>query len=266
MTDRFKRLELHRAQPVEQPRTQEEQLQLGEPRRTAQTHLVAALTADRLGRYDEALQFYTRALREKRTLIAAWVGQVQMLVELGEYDEARLWSDKALELFKNNGDLLAAKAQACTRLRDRRAAHACSDASLAATGSSPLRWQARGEVLLARGEARSRECFEKSLAEPVADWFDNLRIARIHLFHDKAAAALRYCQTAAEMQPGHVYTWYLIALCQRALGWHSAALGSLERCLELDGTYGEARAAMHTLGAETLLTRFGAWLTGWRKR
>ena len=39
-----------------------------------------------------ALQLYTRALGQNRAVIPAWVGQVQMLVELGEYHEARLWA------------------------------------------------------------------------------------------------------------------------------------------------------------------------------
>ena len=30
-------------------------------------------------------------------LTAAWTGQVRMLIELGEFREAKLWADKALE-------------------------------------------------------------------------------------------------------------------------------------------------------------------------
>ena len=48
-------------------------------------------------------------------LVAGWVGQVQMLVQLQEYPEADLWSRKGLELFPNNGELLAGRAQAFCR-------------------------------------------------------------------------------------------------------------------------------------------------------
>src|SRR5262249_50249458 len=131
------------------------------------------------GQFEPALRLYTRSLEANRGLIPAWVGQVQMLVQLEELHEARLWSDKALELFRNNGELLAAKAQACARLKDTKAAIACSDGALAVPGSSPWRWIARGEVLLATGQRQSEDCFRKALLEPAADWFDRVFIARI---------------------------------------------------------------------------------------
>ena len=125
------------------------------------------------GRFEPALRLYTRALQEQRTMIPAWVGQVQMLVQLDECHEAHVWCDKGLELFRNNGELLAAKAQACTRLNDLKSAFACSDASLAAPGSSPWRWIARGEVLLARRHKLVAECFQKAVVEAATDWFDH---------------------------------------------------------------------------------------------
>ena len=56
------------------------------------------------------LRFYSRALEEDKTLIVGWVGQVQMLVQLGELKEAETWARKALELYPNNPELLAGRA------------------------------------------------------------------------------------------------------------------------------------------------------------
>ena len=50
----------------------------------------------RAGLYENALKFYSRALELDRSLVAGWVGQVQMLVQLEEYPEAELWSRKGL--------------------------------------------------------------------------------------------------------------------------------------------------------------------------
>ncbi|MBM4043382.1 MAG: tetratricopeptide repeat protein, partial [Planctomycetes bacterium] len=61
------------------------------------------------GSHDAALRSFSAALGENPLLLDAWVGQLRMLLELGEYPEARLWADKALEKFPNHAQVLAAK-------------------------------------------------------------------------------------------------------------------------------------------------------------
>ncbi|HEV8293470.1 MAG TPA: tetratricopeptide repeat protein, partial [Tepidisphaeraceae bacterium] len=104
----------------------------------------------RLGLYESSLKYYSRALEVDKSLVAAWVGQVQMLIMLGEYPEAELWSRKALELFKNNAELMAARAQALCRTGDLKEAQAMCDAALGQQGQSAYPWLARGEVMVAR--------------------------------------------------------------------------------------------------------------------
>ena len=67
----------------------------------------------RNGNFENALRFYSRALEEEKTLIVAWVGQVQMLVQLGEHPQAELWSRKALEYFPNQPELMAGPRRQC---------------------------------------------------------------------------------------------------------------------------------------------------------
>jgi tetratricopeptide (TPR) repeat protein len=226
-------------------------------------YLVRANEEYHWGRFEAALRFYTRALREDRSGIPAWVGQVQMLVQLGECHEARVWGDKALELFHDNGELLAAKVQACVRLGDRRAGMACSDASLQAPGSSPWRWIVRGEALLAEEQSHHEECLQKALTEPGADWFDRVIISRIYAYYQRFTNAMCYLKEALEQEPTHGYTWFELGNCQRALALESAARTSYERCLELRPDYREARQAIAELGAGTPLL---AWLGGLFRR
>lgn len=208
------------------------------------------------GRFEPALRFFTRALQEDRTMIPAWVGQVQMLVQLDECHEARVWSDKGLELFRNNGELLAAKAQACARLKDFRSASACSDASLAAPGSSPWRWIARGDVLLAQRAKFAAECFQKAVAEPLVGWFECVVIAQVHMYYGRVTNALHYLKQALELEATHGYIWFEMGNCQQALGLLPAAAQSFERCLELRADYEEAERALGSLsGASSLLAR-----------
>lgn len=246
-------------------RSQHEHILAREP--TSEEHFARAREHHHWRRFEEALRLFTRALNEDRNLVPAWVGQVQMLVELGEYHEARVWSDKSLDLFRENGELLAAKAQACARLRDFKAGLACSDGSLRAPGSSPWRWQARGELLVARNDRLARECFQKALAEPAADWFDRVIIARICSYYRQASSALRYLKDAIALEPTHGCIWFEVGICQRELGLAVAARDAYERCLELAPDFVPARRALDELDAGVpLLRRVLGIFRGWSSR
>lgn len=264
MAGRFTRLEFSdegRQRDEHQPQSLE-----GTPVRDAQHFFALATEACLLGRFETALQMYTRSVREDRTLIPAWVGQVQMLVQLNECSEARLWSDKALELFRDHGDLLAAKSQACLRLGDVPTAMACSDTSLRSPGTSPWRWEVRGEVLLSRGESLYRTCFQKALAEPLADWFDRVIISGMLLFHDHAMAAIDFAQQAASLRATHPGVWFALGQCQAALGWNDQAEETFARCLQLTPRLEEAVQAIENLRSQTVLDRLARRIGGWFRR
>lgn len=267
MPGRFANLEFGDSQNHEVQREIGSRAQQHTREDTADGLMVRAKQEQQWGRFEPALRLYTRALQEQRTLIPAWVGQVQMLVQLDECHEARVWSDKGLELFRSNGELLAAKAQACTRLNDFKSGFACSDASLAAPGGSPWRWIARGEALLARRHKFAAECFQKAVAEPAADWFDHVVIARVHLYHDRITSALQYIKRAAELEPTHGYVWFVTGNCQQALGLSPAAAESYQRCISLRADYDEATLALESLSdGAGLLKRLRRVLLGWSRR
>ena len=263
MSGRFSRLELQGQRRAEQ--TGDEEVS-GTPVRTATHHREVADEAYRAGQFETALQMYTRALGVDRGLVAAWVGQLQMLVELREYPEARLWADKALELFKNNGELLAAKGQACLRQGDAAAAMACADAALASAGGSPYRWRVRGEVILRRSHDRARDCFEKSLGEPGADWFDRTLVARVYLFHSLPAAAVDYAQRGVDRQPSSAYAWLVLGRCQQMLGLAERAAACYSRSRELPGGRADAEAALQELTRTGRFTHARRWLGGLLRR
>jgi len=247
MPGRFANLEFDHQSPATRAETHGLQSTRAAKQATVSDCLARAREEHCWGQFESALRLYTRALQEDRALIPAWVGQVQMLVELDECHEARVWSDKALELFRSHGDLLAAKAQACVRLNDMKSGLACSDASLQAPGSSPWRWQARGEVLLARKQSHADECFQKAIAEPVADWFDRVICARISLYYRRFTNALHYLNDAARLEPTHGYVWLQMGNCQCALGMMTAAEASYQRCLELRPGFVDAERALDGL-------------------
>src|ERR1051325_9524576 len=78
-------------------------------------YLGQAQTAFSNGRFEPALRLYSKVLEYNPRNAAAWTGQVRMLIELGEYREAQLWAEKALERLPREPELLAAKAVALSR-------------------------------------------------------------------------------------------------------------------------------------------------------
>lgn len=260
MPNRFERLEFE----DETPRVHQEQVRreetgvLGAAPMERHAYHERAVQAFHRGDFEQAMRYFTRTLELDRAFVPAWVGQVQMLIEMDELREADLWADKALALFREHGDLLAARAVAKARLREPQAAMACSDAAIAARGSSAYRWLSRGEVLLATDGGQGAACFDRALLEPDADWFTRLWVARIYRRYGRFTNALVEARQATENAPQMPYAWYIRGLCERdlAIGEASRSLG---RALELDSGFTLARAALRA-PPET------SWLRRWLRR
>ncbi len=215
----------------------------------------------RCGHYENALRIYSRALEEDRSLINGWVGQVQMLVQLGESVEAELWSGKALELFPNNGELLAGRAQAHCRLGDMGNALACCDGALKQPGQSAYRWTVRGELMLATRSDTYRHCFEK--AEQIdKNWLVPLEIALIGLQYGAATKTQPWIRRAVEGAADQPYVWYVQGQHQLALGLDRQARQSFERCLQLSPQHADAQKQLQELATHgwSPFRMFRRWL------
>jgi tetratricopeptide (TPR) repeat protein len=184
-----------------------------------------------------------------RSLVGAWVGQVQMLIALGEYPEAELWCRKALELFRNHGDLLAARAQASCRLGDRKQAQMLCDAALAQPEPSAYRWIVRGELMVAGKDNIDRHCFEKAV-QLDHDWLVPLEIARIYLHYRLPSKALTRIRQTLEKAPDNAYCWFVQSQCEEELGLTDRALISLKRCLEIVPGHVEAQRRWQALARQ----------------
>ncbi len=203
-----------------------------DPERDEHYWLRLAEADRRQGLFENALRFYSRALELDRSLVEAWVGQVQMLIALAEYKEAELWSRKALELFRNQGELLAARAQAVCRQGDRREAQTLCDAALAQAGNSAYPWIVRGELMVASKEGIDRHCFDKAV-QLDRDWLVLLEIAQVYLHYRTPSKALTRIRQAVEKVPDNAHCWFIQSQCEEELDLTERARASLKRCLEL---------------------------------
>src|SRR5881397_3407802 len=196
----------------------DEQTRLQKPAIKGEAHYLAeARAAFENANFELALRLYSKVLEFNPDNAAAWTGQVRMLIELGEFREAKLWADKALERFPQEPELLAAKAVALGRIGDLKGALAFSDASIEERGDTPYVWLARGDVMLAREEQRADYCFEKALLLAPRDWFVAWLAARIRHYYEQFALALKLVQQALEWNAGHFLLWLELGQCQQAL-------------------------------------------------
>lgn len=194
----------------------------------------------RQGLYENALRFYSRALELDKSQVVGWVGQVRMLIALDEIVEAELWARKALELFKNHGDLLAARAQALCRSRDRSQASAACDAAMAQPNATAYRWQVRGEVMIVTRSDVDRYCFDKAVQlDP--DWLVPLEIAQAYLYHGYPSKALGRARQAVEKGADQPFPWYFQGVCERELDLCDAAVRSFRRVMEIVPNHSDAQ-------------------------
>lgn len=222
-------------------------------------YLTAARAAFENAQFESALRHYAKVLEYNPKSAAAWTGQVRMLIELGEYREAKIWADKALERFPHEPELLAAKAVALGRSGDLQGALAFSDAAIEERGATPYIWLARGDVMLARKEHRADYCFDKALLLAPRDWFVAWLAARIRAFHEQFALAFKLMQAAVEWNAGHFLLWLELGRCQQALGLIGPARTSYAQALQLNPRFTEVDVALGKLSETGIWSRLRGW-------
>lgn len=211
------------------------------------------------GDFESALRNYSKVLEYNQQNAAAWTAQVRMLIELGEFREAKLWADKALERFPQFPELLAAKAVALGRSGDLDGALAFSDASIEERGDTPYVWLARGDVMLARKEQRADYCFEKALLLAPRDWFTLWLAAKIRVYYKQFVLALKLLQQAVEGNTSHFLLWLELGHCQRELGLISAAETSFTQAYQLNPQCHAASLASDQLSKTSFWPRARDW-------
>lgn len=265
---RFSNLEFDETPPggarVVEPAQWQAQL-TGTPTRDGGYFRDAADTEFRIENYESALRAYARALEQDRTLYEAWLGQVRTLLETGEFKEAELWANKALELFPEQPELLATKAIAIARTGRLKSALTASDRAVAQRGATAFVWLARAEVLMATGRPMADHCLDKALllcADSAARGWMQWEIARLRRKYSQFGQALKHIRSAMEILPDEPAVWLELARCQIAL-CIPAARESLRQAVQLAPECSVARRLLGTYRKPGLLCLF---LSLFRKR
>lgn len=266
---RFSNLEFDDIPPegarVVEPAQWQAQFTTGTPIREAGYFTSAADAEFRLENYEAALRAYARALEQDRTLYEAWLGQVRTLLETGEFKEAELWANKALELFPEQPELLGAKAVAIARTGRLKPALIASDRAVGQRGATAYVWLARAEVLMAAGRPMADHCIDKALllsgGSSARGWMQ-WEIARLRRKCGQLGRALQHIRSAMDILPGEPSVWLELARCQIAL-CIPAATESLRQVVELAPDCSVAHHLLRTYRRPGLLRLFFSWF---RKR
>ncbi len=190
--NRFSQLEFD-----ERGDNRKEDLSRGEPVRDENYFYQRALGFWLAADYENALRHFSRAVECRNTFLPGWIGQVWMLIELGEYQEANIWVDKALELFPDQPDLLAGKALACLRDAKFEKAQAFSDNATSQEKVTAEVWLVRAELLLAQKNNLAENCIRT--ATGISDsmtGYTKLKAGRLLLKYDKPSLAREYLDAA----------------------------------------------------------------------
>lgn len=215
-----------------------------------------ALAAELAGDFEAALRHCSAALGEDPLALPAWLGQLRMLLELGEYPEVDLWAGKALEHFPENPQLWSAKAQALFRMGRTEEAQDLSDAALAKKGETEVVWLARGEVMIGGRREASDECFNHAVRVAEDGHVASLRSGMVLYRYGRYAQAIVRLETALAGLPVCPWGWFLLGQCRRHLGLEGPARMAFAEARRL--APGDSRiyqAAQEETGAFTALFR-----------
>jgi len=235
--DRFSQLEFGEASPQKRS--------TGEPIRDENYFSDLALKCWLAGDWELALRNYSRVLEKNNTVFEAWTGQVCMLIELGEYREAGIWADKALQFYPENPELLALKAVACARDGLMEKAIAYSDNSITKDNLTARVWLARAEVMLERKSPVADNCISKaiSLAGSSGPTI-KLEAARLLRKRGQYSPAIVYLNDVVKIFPQSALAWYELGCCQAELG-RPEAKASIEQCLKLQPHWEDAKKMLN---------------------
>jgi tetratricopeptide (TPR) repeat protein len=196
------------------------------------------------GDFELALRNYSRALEQNSAFFPGWLGQVLMLIELGEYKEAVVWADKALEMFPEHPELLAAKAVACARDGRLEKAIAYSDTSIAKDNVTSAVWLARAEVLLNRKSSVAQNCISKAVAAAGEDEpMIRLQAGRLLNRMEDFAGALQHLRMVSDELPKSALVWFELGRSQAGLG-RPEAKASFKQAIKLHPNWSQAEEAL----------------------
>ncbi|MEO0166507.1 MAG: tetratricopeptide repeat protein [candidate division WOR-3 bacterium] len=223
-------------------------------------YLKLAQDAQLNGDFEAALRYYSRALSYKIDIPEAWSGQVLCLIDLGEFDEAIVWADKACEVIGINAELLALKAMALGRKGEIERALGYSEQAMKKGSNSLLFWLSRGDIVIARDFKNAEFCFKKALECDNRNPFTHIRIGISYLSVNEPAPALKHFKSALELCPKSPFIYFLIGKSYQMMGLLKNAKEYYERALKIKPDYPDCIEAYKGIVGQNIFSKIYYWI------
>src|SRR3989338_1518730 len=160
-----------------------------------------------LGKYQEAIACYDRAIEIDPRLVGAWNGKGVALGKLGRHQEAIVCYDKAIGIDPRDAGAWYSKGVALSELGRYQEAIACYDRALEIDAGYAEAWHNKGSALGNLGK-----------------------------YHE----AIACCDKALEINPIFMQAWSNKGNALSRLGRHQEAIGCYDRAIEIDPRNAEA--------------------------
>lgn len=226
-------------------------------------YLEQARAAQACGAFQASLRLYGRALEEDRGRAEAWLGQVQVLLDMGQPEEAATWMEQAGRVLGEVPGLLALRALAAVaagRLDD---ARQWSDRAMREGSDQPEVWLSRAAVVYASGNGKVArmnldKAWERAPGAPTAR-----RCGEVALDMGDLATARSWLDKADRLDPDNALVALRLGVMHERTGDLALARHHLERALQLEPRLAPARLALDDLDGRGPLARLGASLKKW---
>ena len=208
---------------------------------------------DKLGRHDEALEAYDKALEIDPNDVVAWSNKGNALGSLGRTDEALKAFDKALEINPDNEYIWYNKGNDLGSLGRTDEALKAFDKALEINPNSAKAWYNKGNTLGKLGRHdEAIEAYDKALEinpDDVNIWYNKGLSLKKFGRYDEAIEA---CNKALEIKPNSADAWSNKGNTLSKLGRRDEAFEAYEKALEINPndavTWNNKSIALEELG------------------
>lgn len=197
------------------------------------------------GYYQDAIKCYAQVLAKEKNNPLAWVGQIRVLVDVGEYESAIYWAEKGCESCGGETMLLFAKAFALAHAGQVDLAKTIINVPVEKDEAAML-WLLRGEVLIrvrinfiqkiftpykGIGRLGAFFCFVKALSHDQYDPFINQRIGLAYMLVKDKDRALEHLRLSLSGVSDNPLTLYGLAQCFQMKRDYGRALDYVKKAI-----------------------------------
>ena len=167
--------------------------------------------------------------------VAYWSDRGGSLGALGRFEEAIACFDRALAIDPQDATVWSNKGAVLVELRQNEDAIICFDKAIAIEPDDALAWLNKAIALVELGRRpEAMDCYDRALAldpQYVEAWNNQGRSLAFYEQHEQAIACF---DKALSIDPQHTAAWLNKAGSLRALGRHNEVLGCFENAIAID--------------------------------